>query len=53
REVWKEVKRATPMDNVIDVHIGRLRKKIDQPGTRPLIHTVRGVGFLLSEKPPR
>ncbi|MBA2723887.1 MAG: response regulator transcription factor, partial [Methylibium sp.] len=36
REVWKEVKRATPMDNVIDVHIGRLRKKIDQPGTRPL-----------------
>lgn len=53
REVWKEVKRATPMDNVIDVHIGRLRRKIDQPGTRPLIHTVRGVGFLLSEKPPR
>ncbi len=53
REVWKEVKRATPMDNVIDVHIGRLRKKIDQPGTRPLIHTERGVGFLVSEKPPR
>ncbi len=53
REVWKEVKRATPMDNVIDVHIGRLRRKIDLPDMRPLIHTVRGVGFLLSEKPPR
>jgi DNA-binding response OmpR family regulator len=50
REVWKDVKRATPMDNLIDVHIGRLRKKIDLPGTRPLIHTVRGVGFMLSEK---
>ena len=50
REIWKEVNRATPLDNVIDVHIGRLRKKIDLPGTRPLIHTVRGVGFLLSDR---
>ena len=52
REVWKETQRATPIDNVIDVHIGRLRKKIDAPGSRPLIHTVRGVGFLLSEHAP-
>ncbi len=52
REIWKEVRRATPMDNVIDVHIGRLRKKIDIPGSKPLIHTVRGVGFVLSEKAP-
>ena len=37
-------------DNVIDVHIGRLRKKIDRPGMRPIIHTVRGVGFLLSDR---
>jgi two-component system copper resistance phosphate regulon response regulator CusR len=50
REVWGDVKRATPIDNLIDVHMGRLRKKIDLPGTRPLIHTVRGVGFVLSEK---
>ncbi|MES2888938.1 MAG: response regulator transcription factor [Pseudomonadota bacterium] len=52
REVWKEVNRATPLDNVIDVHLGRLRKKIDMPGLVRLIHTVRGVGFLLSDKEP-
>ena len=52
REIWKEVNRATPLDNVIDVHLGRLRKKIDLPGMPRLIHTVRGVGFLLSDKEP-
>jgi DNA-binding response OmpR family regulator len=52
REVWKEPTRATPIDNVIDVHIARLRKKIDhEPRTR-LIHTVRGVGFVLREGEP-
>lgn len=50
REVWKETERATPLDNVIDVHIGRLRKKVDEPFGRKLLHTVRGVGFILSEK---
>jgi DNA-binding response OmpR family regulator len=50
REVWKETERATPLDNVIDVHIGRLRKKIDEPFKAKLLHTVRGVGFILSEK---
>jgi len=50
REVWKETERATPLDNVIDVHIGRLRKKIDEPFGKRLLHTVRGVGFILSEK---
>ncbi len=50
RDVWKETMRATPLDNVIDVHIGRLRKKIDEPFPRRLLHTVRGVGFILSEK---
>ncbi|MGA2532426.1 MAG: response regulator transcription factor [Candidatus Aminicenantales bacterium] len=50
REVWKETERATPLDNVIDVHIGRLRKKIDEPFGRKLLHTIRGVGFILSEK---
>ena len=49
RDVWKEPSRGTPLDNVIDVHITRLRKKIDQgPGPR-LIHTVRGVGFVIKE----
>ncbi|MBB6520982.1 response regulator transcription factor [Pseudoteredinibacter isoporae] len=34
-----------PQTNVIDVHISRLRKKIDSPGTTPLLHTVRGAGY--------
>ena len=49
RGVWKEVARATPLDNVIDVHINRLRRKVDEPFERKLIHTVRGVGFVLRE----
>jgi DNA-binding response OmpR family regulator len=49
REVWKEPARATPLDNVIDVHIARLRKKVDQDCSVKLIHTVRGVGFILRE----
>lgn len=49
RDVWKEPSRGTPLDNVIDVHITRLRKKIDQGGWPRLIHTVRGVGFVVRE----
>ncbi|HMD37169.1 MAG TPA: response regulator transcription factor [Vicinamibacterales bacterium] len=52
REVWKEPRRATPLDNVIDVQITRLRKKVDTDGTPRLIHTVRGVGFVLREGEP-
>jgi DNA-binding response OmpR family regulator len=52
REVWKEPSRATPLDNVIDVHIARLRKKVDQDFPLKLIHTVRGVGFVLREGEP-
>jgi len=51
REVWKEPRRATPLDNVIDVQMARLRKKVDADGER-LIHTVRGVGFVLREGEP-
>ncbi len=47
REVWHVTARATPLDNVIDVTIARLRRKIDDPFERNLLHTVRGVGFLL------
>jgi DNA-binding response OmpR family regulator len=50
-EVWKEPRRATPIDNVIDVQMTRLRKKVDAEGAR-LIHTVRGVGFVLREGEP-
>ncbi|MEM6796933.1 MAG: response regulator transcription factor [Acidobacteriota bacterium] len=36
-----------PQTNVIDVHVSRLRRKIDAAGESPLIHTVRGVGYVL------
>jgi len=52
REVWKEPRRATPLDNVIDVQMTRLRKKVDTDGSPRLIHTVRGVGFVLREGEP-
>lgn len=49
REVWKETDRATPLDNVIDVHIARLRRKVDDAFESKLIHTVRGVGFIVKD----
>jgi len=49
REVWKEGPRHTPLDNVIDVHIARLRRKLDDPFQTKLLHTVRGVGFVLKD----
>jgi DNA-binding response OmpR family regulator len=52
REVWKEPRRATPLDNVIDVQMTRLRRKVDTDGGQRLIHTVRGVGFVLREGEP-
>jgi DNA-binding response OmpR family regulator len=52
REVWKEAARGTPINNVIDVHIARLRRKIDQDSPVKLIHTVRGMGFMLREGEP-
>jgi DNA-binding response OmpR family regulator len=47
RDVWRVTARATPFDNVIDVTIARLRRKIDDPFERKLLHTIRGVGFVL------
>jgi DNA-binding response OmpR family regulator len=52
RDVWKETSRTTPLDNVIDVHIARLRRKVDLDQPTKLIHTVRGVGFMLREGEP-
>jgi DNA-binding response OmpR family regulator len=49
REVWRETARSTTLDNVMDVHIFRLRRKIDLEGQVELIQTVRGVGFVLRE----
>jgi DNA-binding response OmpR family regulator len=52
RDVWKETGRGTPLNNVIDVHIARLRRKVDVDYPAKLIHTVRGLGFMLSEGEP-
>jgi DNA-binding response OmpR family regulator len=52
RDVWKETARSTPLDNVIDVHIARLRRKVDGERAARLIHTVRGVGFVVREGEP-
>jgi two-component system copper resistance phosphate regulon response regulator CusR len=51
-DVWNEPRRATPIDNVIDVQVARLRRKVDAEGHERLIHTVRGVGFVLREGEP-
>ncbi|MBE7198053.1 MAG: response regulator transcription factor [Parafilimonas terrae] len=42
-EVWNY--RFTPKSNLIDVHLGRLRRKLDACGGSPLIQNVRGLGF--------
>jgi len=52
RDVWHVVNRATPLDNVIEVHMARLRRKVDVPPLPRLIHTVRGAGYCLSEREP-
>ncbi len=50
--VWRETNRITPLDNVIDVHVAHLRRKVDEGAATKLIHTVRGVGFVLREEGP-
>jgi two-component system, OmpR family, copper resistance phosphate regulon response regulator CusR len=47
QRVWRDTAHSTTLDNVIDVHIARVRRKIDVAGATKLIHTVRGVGFTL------
>jgi DNA-binding response OmpR family regulator len=49
QDVWDIGARATPLDNVIDVHINRLRSKMDTPFETKLLNTIRGVGFILKE----
>lgn len=40
-----------PDSNVVDVHVGHLRRKLSETGRAPLIHTVRGIGFMLRSLP--
>jgi DNA-binding response OmpR family regulator len=49
RDIWQEDTRANNLDNVIDVHIARIRKKLDHGHGRKLLHTLRGVGFQLKD----
>jgi two-component system OmpR family response regulator len=44
-QVWNY--RFVPQTNLVDVHIGRLRRKLDGPDEKPMILSVRGVGFML------
>jgi two-component system, OmpR family, response regulator len=48
-DVWHY--RTLPQTNVVDVHIGKLRRKIDSPGEPPLLETVRAAGFMLHADP--
>jgi two-component system OmpR family response regulator len=44
-EVWNY--KFVPATNLVDVHMGRLRHKVDEPDEAPMIHNVRGAGFIL------
>jgi len=46
KEVWNY--KFVPETNIVDVHMGRLRRKVDMPNETPLIQNVRGAGFILS-----
>jgi two-component system, OmpR family, response regulator len=48
-EVWNY--KFVPATNLVDVHMGRLRHKVDGPGETPMIHNVRGAGFILRSVP--
>lgn len=53
KEVWHQTQRVTPLDNVIDVHMGRLRKKLaTDKSNDKLLHTIRGVGYMFSTTAP-
>jgi two-component system, OmpR family, response regulator len=44
-EVWNY--KFVPQSNLVDVHMGRLRRKVERPDEAPMIHNVRGEGFIL------
>jgi DNA-binding response OmpR family regulator len=49
KEVWNY--KFVPETNLVDVHMGRLRRKVDGPNEAPIIRNVRGAGFVLSALP--
>jgi DNA-binding response OmpR family regulator len=50
-QVWDAGYEFDSGSNVVEVYINYLRRKIDQPFSGKLIHTVRGAGYLLGERP--
>jgi DNA-binding response OmpR family regulator len=48
-EVWHY--RFIPKTNLVDVHMGRVRHKVDRPNEMPMIHNIRGAGFILRAPP--
>lgn len=52
RDLWKLPRRDPTIDNVIDVYMARLRRKIDRDPASRLVQTIRGVGFLVNEPAP-
>lgn len=48
-DVWNIHSRLTSMDNVIDVTLSRLREKVDRDHDQKLIHTVRGLGYMMKD----
>jgi two-component system OmpR family response regulator len=48
-DVWNY--QFVPATNLVDVHMGRLRHKVDGPNEAPMIHNVRGAGFILRMVP--
>jgi DNA-binding response OmpR family regulator len=48
--VWDD--NFDPVGNAVDVLVGRVRRKLDPDGSRPLIHTVRGLGYVLADEAP-
>jgi DNA-binding winged helix-turn-helix (wHTH) protein len=49
KDVWNY--KFVPETNLVDVHMGRLRRKVDGPNEAPMIRNVRGVGFILGAAP--
>jgi DNA-binding winged helix-turn-helix (wHTH) protein len=49
KEVWNY--KFVPETNLVDVHMGRLRRKVDGPNEAPIIRNIRGAGFVLSAPP--
>jgi two-component system copper resistance phosphate regulon response regulator CusR len=47
--VWDD--NFDPVANAVDVLVGRVRRKVDAPGRLPLLHTIRGVGYILTDEP--